>query len=98
MLKKFYQKDKIREEVLETLERNRDFGMLDGEILWDGVKVFLTLEIDLEDEKTWDTARSMAHNVLTDRESWDKSMREFAANVTGLLMSGKGTFITGADF
>ena len=69
----------IEDEVLGTLKLNRDFGLLDGEILWNGEEVSLALEIDLDDEETWDTARSIAHKVMADRESWDKSMREFAA-------------------
>ena len=69
----------IEDEVLGTLKLNRDFEQLDGEILWNGEKVSLALEIDLEDEETWDTARSIAHKVMADRESWDRSMREFAA-------------------
>lgn len=69
----------IEDEVLGTLKLNRDFGLLDGEILWNGEKVSLALEIDLEDEETWDTARSCAHKVMASCESWDKSMQEFAA-------------------
>lgn len=75
-----YQKPvNIEDEVLGTLKLNRDFGLLDGEILWNGEKVSLALEIDLEDEETWDTARSCARKVMASCESWDKSMREFAA-------------------
>ena len=69
----------IEDEVLGTLTLNRDFGLLDGEILWNGEKVSLALEIDLDDEETWDTTRSIAHKVMADRESRDRSMREFAA-------------------
>lgn len=47
--------------------------------MWNGEKVSLALEIDLEDEETWDTARSCARKVMAACESWDKSMREFAA-------------------
>ena len=55
------------------------------EILWNEKKVSLALEIDLEDVETWNTVRSIAHKVIADRESWDKSMREFAAKeLTGL--------------
>lgn len=75
-----YQKPvSIEDEVLGTLELNRDFGQLDGEILWNGEEVSLFLEIDLDDEETWHTARSIAHKVMADSESWDKSMREYAA-------------------
>ena len=81
-----YQKPvNIEDEVLGTLKLNRDFGLLDGKILWNEKEVSLALEIDLEDEETWDTVRSIAHKVMADRESWDKSMREFAAKeLTGL--------------
>ena len=75
-----YQKPvNIKDEVLGTLKLNRDFGLLDGEILWSGEKVPLALEINVEDEETWNTARSFARKVMADCESWDKSMREFAA-------------------
>ena len=75
----------IEDEVLGTLKLNRDYGLLDGEILWNGEKVSLALEIDLDDEETWDTARSLAPKFIADRESWDKYMREFAAKeLTGL--------------
>ena len=43
----------IEDEVLGTLKLNRDFGLLDGEILWNEKEVSLALEIDLEDEETW---------------------------------------------
>ena len=81
-----YQKPvNIEDEVLGTLKLNRDFGLLDGKILWNEKEVSLALEIELEDEETWDTVRSIAHKVMADRESWDKSMREFAAKeLTGL--------------
>ena len=47
--------------------------------MWNGEKVSIALEIDLDDEETWDTARSIAHKVMADRESRDRSMRGFAA-------------------
>lgn len=75
----------IGDEVLGTLKLNRDYEILDGEILWNGEEVSLALEIDLDDEKTRDTARRLAHKIMADSESWDKSMREFAAKeLTGL--------------
>lgn len=75
-----YQKPvNIEDEVLGTLKLDRDVGMLDSEILWDGEKVPLALKIDLDDEKTWDTARRFAQKFMADRERWDKAMRKFAA-------------------
>lgn len=69
----------IEDEVLGTLELNREFEQLDGEAPWNGENVSLSLEVDLEDTDTWDTVRSIAHKLIADSESWDKSMREFAA-------------------
>ena len=75
-----YQKPvNMEDEVLGTLKLNRDYEMLDGEILWNGEEVSLSLEIDLDEEETWDTARRLARKFMADHESWDKSMREFAA-------------------
>ena len=77
---KEYQKPvTIEDEMLGTLKLNRDFEHLDGKVPWNGEEVSLFLEIDLEDEATWDTACSIAHKLIADSESWDKSMREFAA-------------------
>lgn len=69
----------IEDEILGTLELNREFAQLEGEILWNGEEVSLFLEIDLEDQVTWDSVRSIAQKMVTNSESWDKSMREFAA-------------------
>ena len=67
------------------MELNRDFEQLNVEILWNGEEVPLALEIDMENEETWDTARSLARKFMADSKSWDKTMREFAAKeLTGL--------------
>ena len=69
----------IEDEVLGTLKLNREFEQLEGEILWHGEQVSLSLEIDLQDSSTWDVARSMAKKLVTNSENWDKTMRKFAA-------------------
>lgn len=81
-----YQKPvSIEDEDLGALELNRDFEQLNVEILWNGEEVPLALEIDMENEETWDTARSLARRFMADSKSWDKTMREFAAKeLTGL--------------
>ena len=83
---KEYQKPvHIEDEVLGTLKLNRDFGQLDGEVSWNGTEISLALEIDLDDEKTWDAVRNVTRKLMADSGSWDKSMREFAAKkLTGL--------------
>lgn len=81
-----YQKPLIIEDnVLGKLELNRDFEYLEGNISWNGESVSLSLEIDMEDEATWDIARNNAYKLIVNSETWDKSMREFAAkNLTNL--------------
>ena len=77
-----YQKPvNIEDEVLGTLKLNRDFGLLDGKILWNEKEVSLALEIDLEDEETWDTVRSIAND--DEKKNADPiTEEEFAQRVT----------------
>ena len=39
----------------------------------------LSLEVNAESKPSWTRARSAAKKLLSDCETWDKSMREFAA-------------------
>ena len=75
-----YQKPvRIADEVLGPLDLNRDLEQLEGEVLWNGEKILLALEVDLNDERTWGAAGRIARALVAERERWDKSLREFAA-------------------
>lgn len=69
----------IEDEVLGTLQLNRDSDCLEGEVSWRGEEVCLTLEVDPDDEETWDLVRDIARKFMADCENRDKAMREFAA-------------------
>ena len=69
----------IQDEVLGQLELNKDHGCFEGEIDWLGKNVTLSLEVNAESKPSWTRARSAAKKLLSDCETWDKSMREFAA-------------------
>lgn len=70
---------RIADEVLGPLDLNRDLEQLEGEVLWNGEKVLLALEVDLNDQRTWGAAGRIARALVAERERWDKSLREFAA-------------------
>ena len=69
----------IADGQLGALKLNREFGQLEGSILWNGVEISLFLEIDPEERSSWDTACSAAQQLVTNSEHWDRTMREFAA-------------------
>lgn len=81
-----YNKPVVMEDnVLGTLELNRELHFFEGEILWGGEEVSLMLEVDPESRSTWTRALNAAKKLVADQEARDRSMREFAAaKLTGL--------------
>ncbi len=69
----------IEDDVLGTLTLDKDYGMFETEILWNGKKISLTLEVDKENKATWTRARNAAKKFLEEQEMWSKSMPMFAA-------------------
>lgn len=75
----------IQDQVLGELTLDKDYATFEGEIQWCGTDVSLSLEVNAESKPSWTCARSAAKKLLADCETWDKSMREFAAKeLTGL--------------
>ena len=75
----------IQDEVLGELKLDKDYGSFEGEIQWHGKAVLLSLEVNAESKPSWTRARNAAKRLVTDQETWDKAMRDFAAkNLTGL--------------
>ena len=70
----------IQDEVLGALTLDKDYGAFEGEIKWCGKDVLLSLEVNAESKPSWTRARSAAKKLLADCETWDKAMRELAAN------------------
>ena len=69
----------IQDEVLGELTLDKDYDTFEGEIQWCGKDVSLSLEVNAESKPSWTRARSAAKKLLSECETWEKSMREFAA-------------------
>lgn len=70
----------IEDKVLGALTLDKNYGAFEGEIKWCGKDVLLSLEVNAESKPSWTRARSAAKKLLADCETWDKAMRELAAN------------------
>ena len=69
----------IEDKVLGTLILNREFDMFETTFLWNGNEVSFMLEVNPESKSSWSRARTAAKKLVTEQETWDKTMREFAA-------------------
>ena len=69
----------VTDEVLGELTLDKDLDMFEGEVLWRGKQICLSLEVDAADEDTWADARQAMKTMLADQERWDRDMRAFAA-------------------
>ena len=69
----------VTDEVLGELTLDKDLDMFEGEVLWCGEQICLSLEFDTADEDTWADARRAMKAMLADQERWDRDMRAFAA-------------------
>lgn len=75
----------IEDEILGTLSLNRDFDMFEGYLDWRGSEISLMLEVDADDQSSWEDARNAARSMVAEIEKWDQSMRVFSAKaLTGL--------------
>ena len=69
----------VTDEVLGELTLDKDLDMFEGEVLWRGEQICVSLEADAADEDTWADARRAMKVMLADQERWDRDMRAFAA-------------------
>ena len=69
----------VVDEVLGELTLDKDLDMFEGEVLWRGEQICLSLEVDAADENTWADAMRAMKTMLADQERWDRDMRAFAA-------------------
>lgn len=69
----------IEDKVLGTLILNRKFSMFETNLLWSGNEVTLMLEVNMESKSSWSRARTAAKKLVAEQETWDATMREFAA-------------------
>ena len=69
----------VTDEVLGELTLDKDLDMFEGEVLWRGEQICLSLEVDAADEGTWADARRAMKVMLAEQDRWDRDMRASAA-------------------
>ena len=69
----------VVDEVLGELTLDKDLDMFEGEVLWRGEQICVSLEVDAADEDTWAGARRAMKVMLAEQDRWDRDMRASAA-------------------
>ena len=69
----------VTDEVLGELTLDKDYDTFEGEILWRGEQICLSLEVDAANEGTWADARRAMKTMLAEQDRWDRDMRASAA-------------------
>ena len=69
----------VVDEVLGELTLNKDLDMFEGEVLWRGEQICVSLEVDEVNEGTWADARWAMKAMLAEQDRWDGDMRASAA-------------------
>ena len=69
----------VTDEVLGELTLDKDLDMFEGEVLWRGEQICLSLEVDAANEDTWADARLAMKAMLAEQDRWDRNMRASAA-------------------
>ena len=69
----------VTDEVLGELTLDKDLDMFEGEVLWRGEQICVSLEVDAADEDTWADARRAMKEMLAEQDRWDGDMRASAA-------------------
>lgn len=69
----------LNDDELGELTLDKDLDMFEGEVLWRGEQICLSLEVDVANEDTWADARRAMKEMLAEQDRWDRDMRVFAA-------------------
>ena len=69
----------VIDEGLGELTLDKDLDMFEGEVLWRGEQICLSLEVDTANEDTWADARRAMKEMLAEQDRWDSDMRASAA-------------------
>ena len=69
----------VTDEVLGELTLDKDLDMFEGEVLWCGEQICLSLEVDVANEDTWADAVRAMKEMLAEQDRWDRDMRASAA-------------------
>ena len=69
----------VVDEVLGELTLDKDLDMFEGEVLWCGEQICVSLEVDAVNEGTWADASRAMKAMLAEQDRWDGDMRASAA-------------------
>lgn len=69
----------VNDDVLGELTLDKDYDVFEGELLWRGERIDVSLEVDAADEGSWTEARRAMKTMLSQQDRWDSDMRAFAA-------------------
>lgn len=69
----------VTDEVLGELTLDKDLDVFEGEVLWRGEQICLSLAVDVANEDTWTAAVAAMKQMMADQDRWDRDMRAFAA-------------------
>jgi len=69
----------VTDEVLGELALDKDLDMFEGEVLWRGEQICVSLEVDSSSEDTWTAAVAAMKQMVAEHDCWDRDMRTFAA-------------------
>ena len=78
----------VVDEVLGELTLNKDLDMFEGEVLWCGEQICVSLEVDAVNEGTWADASRAMKAMLAEQDRWDGDMRASAARELTELACG----------
>lgn len=62
----------VDDEELGELTLDKDYDTFEGEILWRGEQICLSLEVDAADEDTWTAAVQAMRQMVADQAAWDR--------------------------
>ena len=80
VLDEYHKEVVLQDDVLGACKLDKDLEMFESDVDWCGIPIRLTFSVDAFDQETWDVALDAAKSVVLNRESWDRQMREFAAD------------------
>lgn len=68
-----------KKDLLGVLQIGRMYCQLEGSVLWNGTRVPIFIQVDLEDRSHWNIVCNIAADLVADSTQMDQSMRRFAA-------------------
>ena len=80
VLDEYHKEVVLQDDVLGACKLDKDLEMFESDVDWCGIPITLTFGVDAFAQETWYVALDAAKSVVLNRESWDRQMREFAAD------------------